>query len=184
MSRSRLSPPANAGFQALSANAYATHGMLGAKKKKEKRKKPTCSVLYLETSARAILARSLLPTHLPTRYPFAPDCARLPRDWSACYNASVSRGWEPEEGSASFSSMRMPANQRAPTQTSAHQWTNPMAFAQVSPPLVYCALNVLPLAVFRSFSSLSGLARRRTWRKSAVRRLMREWMYALEALMW
>lgn len=37
-----------------------------------------------------------------------------------------------------------------------------------------CTLNVRPLAVFLSFSSVSGLARRNTWRKSAVRLRIRE----------
>lgn len=35
-------------------------------------------------------------------------------------------------------------------------------------------LKVRPLAVFRSFSSFSGLALRKTWRKSAVRLRIRE----------
>jgi len=45
-------------------------------------------------------------------------------------------------------------------------------------------LKVRPLAVFRSFSSFSGLALRKTWRKSAVRLRIRECINALDALIW
>lgn len=77
------------------------------------------------------------------------------------------------------------------------------AYPNIFPPIFLfyaCTLNVLPLAVFLSFSSVSGLALRKTkyvstgiplgryvlclpCRKSAVRLRIRLWMYALLALM-
>ena len=47
-----------------------------------------------------------------------------------------------------------------------------------------CTLNVLPLAVFRSFSSFSGRARFKTCKKSAVLLLILEWINAFDALIW